>query len=101
MSFKEAKKKVIESLEQGDFLHEERDNIDKKNKLAVGDVTKEEVIDILRRARGNEHTSSAHHLDKNIDVHTVVRKHESQEWYIKWYLVEPNVVFISVHLSEK
>ncbi|MFZ3410726.1 hypothetical protein [Vibrio chagasii] len=101
MNFKEAKRKVIENLTNGTFSHEARNGIDKKNKLAVGDVSKEEVISILQRARGDEHQNSAHHFDKNIEVHTVIRKHEGTEWYIKWYFVEPQTVFISVHLSEK
>ncbi|HAS6194649.1 TPA: hypothetical protein I7169_20480 [Vibrio vulnificus] len=101
MNFSEVKSKVIESLIKGAFLHEARSSIDEKNKFAVGDVTKEEVISILQRARGNEYKSSPHHFNGNIVVHTVIRKHEGNEWYIKWYFSEPNTVFISVHLSEE
>ncbi|EKB1982651.1 hypothetical protein ACU440_004504 [Vibrio alginolyticus] len=97
MSFKQNKIRVIQSLESGFFSHEERDNIDEKNKLAVGDITKEEVVEILKKSRGNEYESSPHHHVKSIDVHIVVTKYKGQEWYIKWYFLEPDTIFISVH----
>jgi hypothetical protein len=30
-------------------------------------------------------------------VHIIARTHQGLEWSVKWYFVEPNVTFISVH----
>ena len=95
--FSEIKKQVIQCLESGYVLHEARDNIDVKNLLEVGDVSNEEVAQILKKARGNEHTSSPHHMDASVEVNVVKTRYAKQDWYIKWYFIEPDAVFISVH----
>ena len=97
MSWNHAKKTVIECLKEGRIQHELRGNIDRKNRFATGEVSREAVCELLSRARGNEHSESPHHLDRKTTVHLVKRK----GWYIKWYFVEPDAVFISVHLEEK
>lgn len=56
-----------------------------------------EVASILGRSRGNEHATSPHHFDDSIEVHIVKTLHAGQGWYIKWYFLEPDSVFISVH----
>lgn len=97
MGFEDAKQQVIECLDRGLVSHEERDDIDVKNLLAIGQVTLDEVAGILGRSRGNSYSSSPHHFDLSIPVHVVKTKRSGQDWYIKWYFVEPNSVFISVH----
>lgn len=97
MGFKEAKRQVIECLNNGLVSHEERDDIDVKNLLAIGQVTLDEVAEIIGRSRGDSHSSSPHYLDSSIEVHIVKTRRLEQDWYIKWYFVEPNSVFISVH----
>ena len=98
MGFKDIKRQVIECLKNGNIQHEPRDNtIDIKNLLAIGAVTPDDVVNILKRSRGDEHESSPHHYDKQILVHIVKTTYEVQEWYIKWYFVDPDCVFISVH----
>lgn len=68
-----------------------------KNLLEVGDIGTEDLIQILKKSRGNEYESSPHHMDSSIDVHVVKTRYSSEQWYVKWYFVEPDVVFISVH----
>lgn len=97
MSFKEAKRKVIECLEIGHVLHEERDNIDVKNLFSTGAVSLNEVASIIGRSRGNTYSSSPHHFDAGIDVHVIKTTYSGKHWYIKWYFSEPDCVFISVH----
>ena len=58
MGFNEARRKLIECLNTGYVLHEERNDIDVKNLLAIGVV---------------------------------------QSWYVKWYFLGPDSVFISFH----
>lgn len=74
-----------------------RHDIDVKNLLATGEVSPEEVMEVIGRARGDCYTSSPHHYDGSVEVHILTPKYARQEWYIKWYLVEPNCFFISVH----
>lgn len=100
MGFKEAKHKVIESLDNGSFSHEERNNIDVKNLLATGEVSKETIRYILKRSSGNDYSTSPHDYDSSVDVHLVKTTMAKKNWYIKWYIREPNCVFISVHLSD-
>ena len=97
MGFKAAKQQVIKCLLEGLVLHEQRNNIDIKNQLAIGSVSPEEVANILKKASGNDYSTSTHHFDSNIDVHIVKTVFASQHWYIKWYFVEPDCVFISIH----
>ncbi|MBS7349065.1 MAG: hypothetical protein KIG95_02695 [Comamonas sp.] len=48
MGFKDAKSRVIKALENGDYSHEVRLNIDEKNKLQTGEVSADFVINIIR-----------------------------------------------------
>lgn len=97
MGFKDVKSKVIACLKSGYFNHEVREEIDIKNLLSTGQVSKEDVATILGRSSGNDYSCSPHHFDGNIDVHVVKTKHSGQDWYVKWYFSEPDSVFISVH----
>ncbi len=97
MGFKAAKKKVIKCLNSGCILHEERNDIDIKNLLSTGAVSIDEVTTIIGRSRGNGYTCSPHHFDNKVDVHIIETTISGINWYIKWYIVEPDSVFISVH----
>ena len=97
MGFKEAKSLVISCLNSGQFYHEERNNIDVKNLLAIGAVSITDVVSIIGRARGNCYSTSPHHFDSNVDVHIIKTSHLGKDWYVKWYFSEPDSVFISVH----
>jgi hypothetical protein len=92
--FRAAKQKVIKALQDGTYLHEtSRSAIDVKNLLSTGMVTADEVCEILKRSNGNDHSSSPHHNDRSVDVHVIKR----EDWYIKFYFLEPDTIFISVH----
>jgi len=97
MGFKDVKKEVINCLNNGLVLHEARNDIDIKNLLKIGEVSNKYVAKILATSKGNEYSCSAHHFDRNIDVHVVKVRNQDRDWYIKWYFTEPNSVFISVH----
>ena len=95
--YKEIKRQVIDCLNKGYVSHEQRNDIDVKNLLAIGKVSLEEVAEIIGRSRGNDYSSSPHHYDSSIAVHVIKTRLAGQYWYVKWYFVEPNSVFISVH----
>jgi len=100
MSFTSAKRAIIAALETGNIQHELREVLSEKNLLAVGDVSAEEIITIVNRARGEDYSVSPHHWDADTEVHVFRPTVDGNRWYVKAYLVEePNggVVFISVH----
>jgi len=98
MGFREAKSKVIKCLNNGCILHEERNSIDTKNLLSTGVVSISELASIISRARGNEYSYSPHHYNEKIDVHIIKTINSGRQWYIKWYFIDPDCVFISVHI---
>ncbi len=95
--FKETKSTLISCLKNGNIQHEARKNIDLKNLLSTGEISIDDLIKILNKSRGNEHETSAHHFDNSIDVHIIKTNFSGVYWYIKWYFLSPECVFISVH----
>jgi hypothetical protein len=93
MGFKAAKAALINALKTGNYQHEVRESIETKNLLAMGEVTPQQVLEIIARCNGSHHSSSKHHQAKGIDVHLI--KHSG--WYVKFYVIAPDVWFISVH----
>lgn len=92
--FRDAKRKVITALQSGAYQHEAtRSNVETKNLLLMGLVTAEQICDVLKRCQGQDHQSSPHHQAPSIEVHIIQR----DGWYIKFYFVDPDTVFISVH----
>lgn len=99
MGLKDIRVEVIRKLQEGRILHEttRSGNIDEKNLLLTGKITVEEVIELIYATRGTGYSTSKHHLDMSIDVHIFRVKKGESEWYIKCYLIEPDLWFISVH----
>ncbi|WP_421547193.1 hypothetical protein [Pseudomonas sp. QD4] len=52
-----------------------------------------ELIEIIEQCTGRHHSSSPHHAAPQIEVHVLARR----PWYIKFYFIEPDAWFISVH----
>ncbi|MBL4909528.1 MAG: hypothetical protein JKX78_05815 [Alteromonadaceae bacterium] len=98
MGFKDVKRQVLACLKSGNVLHEQRADIDIKNLLATGQISVDDIIGIIAQTRGNEYENSKHHVIGELDVHIVKTSFQGKYWYIKWYFVEPNSVFISAHL---
>ncbi len=69
MGFKKAKFLLIQALESGNFDHEVRNDIDDKNLLSSGDVSADEVLDVVKRCNGSHHTMSPHHFIEDVEVH--------------------------------
>ncbi len=51
MGFSYVKRALVTALEAGNFQHEAREVFSEKNLLAVGDISVEEVIGIVKRTR--------------------------------------------------
>ena len=97
MGFRDVRTKAITCLENGNVLYEARKNIDVKNLLKIGTVSNEDVVKILKSSRGGSYKTSPHHYDRSIVVHIVSTTLLGQNWYIKWYFLEPDCIFISIH----
>lgn len=100
MGFKDIKNKLIKCLKEGYYEHEVRKNIDVKNLFMVGEISVNELIEIIKCSTGNNYETSKHHLDNSIDVHIIKSNKNMKKWYIKFYFLDPNTIFISVHESE-
>lgn len=101
MGFKIEKQRVLDCLKNGSYEHDmERSNIDTKNLFKIGLITPEQVHAAISRARGTHYRTAPHHLGiKGVHVHIIdyYDKVNSCNWYIKWYYIEPDTFFISVH----
>lgn len=95
MVFKGVTYRVIKALKEGTYQHAARGNIEDKNALMTGDISPEQLIAIINRCNGTHHESSEHHEIKGIEIHILKR----DGWYIKFYFVDPDTIFISVHPS--
>ncbi len=99
MGFTDVKKQLVEFIETGSYDHEIRGNIDVKNLFQCGQITDDYVVELVKRTRGNEYTVSSHHKAPEVDVHVFTPFKDGKRWYIKFYFVKPDAVFISVHES--
>lgn len=93
MRFNEIKRTVITALRAGTFQHEARRDINVKNLLATGQVGAKFVEQLLSNCTNSHLVTTPHDCDSSISVH-VVRK---DGWYIKFYFLNPDTMFISVH----
>jgi len=100
MGFREARVALIRALLAGAYQHEAREALSEKNLLAVGDVTADEVVAILRRTRGHQYSSTAHDWNRETVVHVFRPLVSGERWYVKAYFLAgagSTAVFISVH----
>ncbi|QGR05681.1 hypothetical protein CTZ24_04360 [Pantoea phytobeneficialis] len=97
MAFKEIKSKAISCLKNGCYDHEARCDIDTKNLFSVGEIDEEYVISLIQRTFGDQYTYSPHHQDSHTYVHLCRPYKDGCYWYVKFYFIEPDIIFISVH----
>lgn len=95
--FREARRRVLKALTEGAWQHEARNAIDVKNELATGAVSAAEVIAVISGCNGTHHAASPHHADASVEVHVLKRPIGTSRWYIKFYFLDEDTVFISVH----
>ena len=100
MGFQEDKLLMLEALRRGQVIHEERSYQDDKNRLATGAISDEEAVAILTAARGQNSTASVHHYDSELKVWIMKPTVAGISWYIKAYLQEGKIVFLSFHHSQ-
>ena len=97
MGFLDVRVLLIDALEAGRVQHEFRADMESKNLLAVGEVTPEFVVSLLRRCRGSQCRCSPHHFDQRVLCHQFTPQLNGERWYLKAYFLSADAVFISVH----
>jgi hypothetical protein len=100
--FREARRKAVASLRSGRFQSEPDGVIRGKNLLGTGEVSAEDVVVLLNRCRGPQHSCGPHHFDPGTTVHIFQPVEGTARWYIKLYFVADggvDVMFMSVHES--
>lgn len=93
ITFAIVQKKVVTALRNGSFSAVARNNINVKNLLLTGAVTVPALIQILSGCSSENWSHSPHHDDPLVTVHVLT----PVGWYVKFYFVDPDTVFISVH----
>ncbi len=97
MRFQEVRSKVIQSLVHGTYFTEARADREVKNWLYSNRVSEAEVVEMIKACTGRDHEASPHHKDAKIVVHILKPQGRFRGWYLKFYFVDPDTVFISVH----
>jgi hypothetical protein len=100
VGFRDVKRQAIHCLERGYVLHAmDRKGIDVKNLLAMGVVSIAEVADLIRQTKGFQYEKGgAVHGCAEIEMHIMKPVKDGRRWYLKFYFIEPNIIFMSVHL---
>jgi hypothetical protein len=97
LGFKEVKERAIECIKNGHVRHVARD-LD-KNMFAAGYFTPKEIVQIIGSCRGDCYQTDRHHLLQT-EVHILKPRGKHDGLYIKFFFVEPDILFISVHQSD-
>jgi hypothetical protein len=100
MGLKDTRRALISALKLRNYSHEARDAIAERNLLAIGDVTEDDVIEMIHRTRGTQYSTSPHVWDPGTEVHVFRPRISGVTWYVKAYFIDPKndtAVFISVH----
>lgn len=83
---------LCEAIRTGAYSHVPRVDIEAKNWLATGRVTREDVIALLTLCTERDHTVSDHHSLSRIKIHEFKIDRQvvgTRPWYLKFYF-QPN-----------
>ena len=97
MAFNEVKSKAIDCIKKGSVRHVARDI--SKNMFAAGEFTPDEMVSIIGSCQGDCYTAGKHHF-LDAEVHILKPKGKYDGLYIKFFFVELDIMFISVHDSD-
>ena len=97
MGLNEIKQEVIKCIQMDLVQHETRTN--SKNLYASGELSNEDMIEIIKSCRGDCYEKQRHHF-LDIDIYIMKLKGRYDGLYVKFYFIEPDVWFVSVHYSD-
>lgn len=101
MGFSEVKSKVIKCVEEGKSQSTPRGDKNEKNLFLTGEKTARDVVEMLKKTKGTQHSTLPHDTIPEVTVHIFKPLLGDEEWYVKFYFLDPNCIFISVHFSKK
>lgn len=100
LEFLKLKEKAIDCLLHGAVAHFERKKADTKNDLLSDKVNTEFVIKLFEVAKLEQYEKRVHYNDPRLIIHVLKPVFEGTIWYLKFFIVDPDIIFISVHKSE-
>jgi len=74
-----------------------RSDMATKNLLAIGEVSPEQVVEMLESCKETQYSFYPHLDDPTVTVHDFRPKWEGKRWMVKCYLLSSSAWFISVH----
>lgn len=89
--------KIIQCLTEGNIQNEHRPN--DKNVFKSGKLSIDKLIEMIYQTTDQQYEHSLHHVLEKVKVYILKPVIENEEWYIKFYFIEPDCWFISVHKS--
>lgn len=98
MGFREAKRDFVDALKDGRVSHESRAGQDEKNWILSGRLDLEEAADIVSATRGNQASSSPHHLSPDIEVWVLKPTYGGDRWYVKGHLKGDDFQLVELRL---
>lgn len=101
MGFSDIKKKVVDCVKAGKAQSTPRNDKGEKNLFLTGEKSADDVVSMLNKTNGTQYTSMPHDKIADIEVHVFKPLIGDEEWYIKFYFLDPDCIFISVHFSKK
>ena len=103
MGFNDDKRRILEALLAGVFVHESRDSKELKNLLSCEPNFNQAAYDIVKATRGNQAKSDKHHMDQEQPIWILKPVCNNLRWYVKCYIDRQTemVCFISFHHSEE
>ncbi len=101
MGFHDARRRLLDCLEEGCIGHWPRKDAYRKNWLQSGRMTVEHVRELLIRCNGTQYRQSVHDFDAETSVHEFFPDHGATHWYVKVFFDDHLGVamFMSVHPS--
>lgn len=101
MGFDDIKNKVISCVKAGKAQSTPRADKNEKNLFLTGDVDAETLVSMLEKTRGTQHETMPHSSIDGVEVNIFKPLIGDEQWYIKFYIIDPDCIFISVHFSKK
>jgi hypothetical protein len=95
LGFREVKALAIQKIREGKIEHVPREF--DKNEYAQGLLSDDQVIAMIQSCRGDRYEVQPHHAIKSVPVHILKPLGKYDGYYVKFYFLEPDVWFLSVH----
>jgi hypothetical protein len=95
LGLKEVKALAINKIREGKVNHITREF--GKNKYAEGFLSDDQVIAMIQSCRGDRYEAKPHHAIRSVLVHIMKPLGKYDGYYIKFYFLEPDVIFLSIH----